>query len=221
MSRTPSPRSAAPTRTGPSSRSSARRRCLPSNSRHPPQRAKQSVTAFLADDRAQPVELPDHDRVTLSAADAVAVEGKLHQAFVDRRVNKPTYTSVRRRLLARSCRVSELKPPEGDRDVTPRLAQLAVQVVGGADQRQVREGLGEVAELLTRRPDLLGVQPDVVCVSAFSRRPAAPRRAAQPGRVPPPTRRSTSRRSLPRRRAHRATPRRCSGRQGCRRQAWR
>ena len=48
--------------------------------------------------------------------------------------------------------------------MTPRLAQLAVQIVGGANQRQVREGLGEVAELLTRRPDLLGVQPDVVGV---------------------------------------------------------
>ena len=36
-----------------------------------------------------------------------------------------------------------------------RSAELAVQIVGGADERQVREGLGEVAELFTRQPDLL------------------------------------------------------------------
>src|SRR5690242_19080703 len=39
-----------------------------------------------------------------------------------------------------------------------RLAELAVKVYGGADERQVGEGLGEVAELLTRGPDLLGVE---------------------------------------------------------------
>jgi hypothetical protein len=34
------------------------------------------------------------------------------------------------------------------------------QVVRGADQRQVREGLREVALLLTGLADLLGVQPE-------------------------------------------------------------
>src|SRR5437763_5866424 len=34
--------------------------------------------------------------------------------------------------------------------------ELAIEVVGGADQRQVRERLGEVAQLLACRADLLG-----------------------------------------------------------------
>src|SRR3954470_2307471 len=42
--------------------------------------------------------------------------------------------------------------------------ELSVEGVGGADQREVREGLGEVAELLAGRPDLLGVQAEVVGV---------------------------------------------------------
>src|SRR5438034_7211863 len=45
-----------------------------------------------------------------------------------------------------------------------RSVELTVQIEGGADQRQVREGLREVAELLARRPDLLRVQADVVRV---------------------------------------------------------
>ena len=46
-----------------------------------------------------------------------------------------------------------------------RSAELAVQIEGGADQRQMGEGLREVAKLLTRRPDLLRVQPQVVCIA--------------------------------------------------------
>jgi hypothetical protein len=43
-------------------------------------------------------------------------------------------------------------------------AQLAVKVHRGDDQRQMREGLWEVAELFAGRPDLLGVQAEVVAV---------------------------------------------------------
>jgi hypothetical protein len=39
---------------------------------------------------------------------------------------------------------------------------LAVEVDGGADQRKVGERLREVAELLAGRPDLLGIQDEVV-----------------------------------------------------------
>src|ERR1700759_4158349 len=45
-----------------------------------------------------------------------------------------------------------------------RLTELAVQVCCGADQCQVCEGLGEVAQLLTRGADLLGVKAEVVGV---------------------------------------------------------
>ncbi len=38
----------------------------------------------------------------------------------------------------------------------------------GTDQREVCEGLREVAEQLAARADLLRVQPEVVCVSIFS-----------------------------------------------------
>ena len=38
-----------------------------------------------------------------------------------------------------------------------RLSELAVEVHGGADQREVGEGLGEVSELLAGWADLLGV----------------------------------------------------------------
>src|SRR5262245_4831835 len=44
-------------------------------------------------------------------------------------------------------------------------SELAVEVVGGADQCEVREGLREVAELFACRADLLGVEPDVVRVA--------------------------------------------------------
>lgn len=40
--------------------------------------------------------------------------------------------------------------------MSPRSPELAVQIVAGADLRQVREGRGEVAELVARRPDLAG-----------------------------------------------------------------
>src|SRR5207245_7957595 len=41
----------------------------------------------------------------------------------------------------------------------------AVQVVGGADERQVGEGLGKVAEVLGLRAQLLAVQAQVVGVA--------------------------------------------------------
>src|SRR4029450_3233630 len=39
------------------------------------------------------------------------------------------------------------------------LVELPVEGDGGVDQRQVGEGLGEVAQLLPRLADLLGIQP--------------------------------------------------------------
>jgi uncharacterized membrane protein YccC len=45
-----------------------------------------------------------------------------------------------------------------------RSPQGAVQIVGGADQRQVGEGLREVAERVAGRADLLRVEPEVVRV---------------------------------------------------------
>src|SRR5437660_10634839 len=50
-----------------------------------------------------------------------------------------------------------LAPP-----VAPAEVERAVEVVTGADQRQVRECLREVAERLPRPADLLGVEADVV-----------------------------------------------------------
>src|SRR5579859_8068287 len=47
--------------------------------------------------------------------------------------------------------------------LTPR--QTAVQVIGGADEREMRERLREVAELLPARPQLLGVQTEVIGVA--------------------------------------------------------
>src|SRR2546422_4395292 len=43
-------------------------------------------------------------------------------------------------------------------------SQLAVEVVGGADQREVGERLREVAEQLAGAPDLLGVEAEMVRV---------------------------------------------------------
>src|SRR6185312_3020665 len=54
--------------------------------------------------------------------------------------------------------------PIADGIMSRHSTELAVQVVGGADQRQVGKRLGEAAELLTGRPDLLRVEPDVVRV---------------------------------------------------------
>src|SRR5262245_66248608 len=44
------------------------------------------------------------------------------------------------------------------------LAQLAIQVHGRADQREVSERLRKVAQRFAARPDLLGVQAEVVRV---------------------------------------------------------
>src|SRR5918995_6402158 len=43
-------------------------------------------------------------------------------------------------------------------------AELAVEIVSGADESKVGEGLREIAEQLPRRPDLLGEEPEVVAV---------------------------------------------------------
>src|SRR5215212_5335846 len=47
----------------------------------------------------------------------------------------------------------------------PPLPERPVQVEGGADKGQVREGLGEVTEGLAARADLLGVEPQMVGVA--------------------------------------------------------
>src|SRR5215210_7950076 len=47
----------------------------------------------------------------------------------------------------------------------PPLFERPVEVEGGADEGEVREGLGEVAKGLAARPDLLGVEPEVVGVA--------------------------------------------------------
>ena len=49
-------------------------------------------------------------------------------------------------------------------DLTPSSPQRPVEVDGGADQRQVRERLREIAELFAGRPHLLGVQAEMVGV---------------------------------------------------------
>src|SRR5438105_3686127 len=54
-------------------------------------------------------------------------------------------------------------PPRGAA-LAASLVELAVEVDGGADQRQMAEGLREVAELLTGAADLLGEQAQVVGV---------------------------------------------------------
>src|SRR5215211_9087160 len=50
----------------------------------------------------------------------------------------------------------------GAREVSS--AELAVEIVGRTDEREVRERLREVPEQLARRPDFLGEQPNVVRV---------------------------------------------------------
>src|SRR5215831_19888395 len=43
--------------------------------------------------------------------------------------------------------------------------EAAVEIEGGADERQVREGLREVAEMLRLKTQLLAVQPEVIGVA--------------------------------------------------------
>jgi|SRR5262245_45801143 len=43
--------------------------------------------------------------------------------------------------------------------------EAAVEIEGGADEGQVREGLKEVAEVLRLKPELLAVQPQVISVA--------------------------------------------------------
>ena len=62
-------------------------------------------------------------------------------------------------------------------------AEAPVEVEGGADQRQVGEGLREVTQGLAARPGLLGVQPDVVAVAQHLLEPQAG--LGQAGRVDP------------------------------------
>src|SRR5215203_2438896 len=44
-------------------------------------------------------------------------------------------------------------------------SERTVEVEGGADEGKVREGLGEVAQSFATRPDLLGVEAEVVSVA--------------------------------------------------------
>src|SRR5215210_2770297 len=61
-----------------------------------------------------------------------------------------------------------IAPDPQDSQRTPCLAtctERPVEVEGGADQGQVGEGLGEVAQRLAAGTDLLGVEPYVVGVA--------------------------------------------------------
>src|SRR5215467_5358354 len=52
--------------------------------------------------------------------------------------------------------------------LSPEVAgsgEAAVEIEGGADEGQVREGLREVAEVLRLKPELLAVQPQVIGVA--------------------------------------------------------
>src|SRR5262245_51720591 len=43
--------------------------------------------------------------------------------------------------------------------------QASIEIVGGADQRQVSKGLREVSEMLRPRAELLAVQPEMVGIA--------------------------------------------------------
>ena len=45
------------------------------------------------------------------------------------------------------------------------LSESTVEVEGGADEGQVREGLGEVSQRLAAGSDLLGVETEVISVA--------------------------------------------------------
>src|SRR5947209_8880182 len=67
-----------------------------------------------------------------------------------------------------------------DVDRAGAVVELVVEVHRGADQREVTERLREVADLLTCRPDLLRVQPEVVAVGQHLLE-GEPRRVEAPG----------------------------------------
>src|SRR5436309_7079048 len=61
-----------------------------------------------------------------------------------------------------------LKRPSASPFISPGMAggrEPAVEIEGGADERQVRERLGEVAEVLCLRTQLLAVQSEVIGVA--------------------------------------------------------
>src|SRR5437763_10320985 len=68
--------------------------------------------------------------------------------------------SQRRPAAARSWRSRS----RSGRRIEPALAELAVEVHGRADQREMRERLREVPERLAGWADLLGVEPEVIRV---------------------------------------------------------
>src|SRR5215211_8646779 len=47
----------------------------------------------------------------------------------------------------------------------PPLSERPIEVVGCADEGEVREGLREIAQRLPAGPDLLRIEPEVVCVA--------------------------------------------------------
>src|SRR3954454_23049342 len=63
---------------------------------------------------------------------------------------------------SRAAPLSDCSTDSGRRPLLP--VQGRVEAGGGVDQRQVRERLGEVADLFPGQGDLLGVQPHVVGV---------------------------------------------------------
>ena len=75
----------------------------------------------------------------------------------------PAVVAARAPTLARG---TERRGRQARRDAkrdagVKRLAELAVEVCGGADEREMGEGLGEVAQLTSGRGiELLGVEPE-------------------------------------------------------------
>ena len=65
---------------------------------------------------------------------------------------------------SRGRRYLAFAPARAGSTLCSRLSSLTVEGDGGVDQRQVREGLREVAELAAGGVDLLGEQPEVVAV---------------------------------------------------------
>src|ERR1700722_2664609 len=94
--------------------------------------------------------------VDVTRASRVAESNAMQQAISRRR----SRILEKRPISIMFRRVSRVSPALSER----RLPELPVEAVGGADERQVRERLGEVAERLAGQADLLRVKAQVVGV---------------------------------------------------------
>src|SRR5215471_14791802 len=84
------------------------------------------------------------------------IELTIRRCAISPKVSKPERDSQRRRAVGAS---SVPSPGVAGSRETP------VEIEGGADERQVCERLGEVAEVLRLGPELLAVQPQVIGVA--------------------------------------------------------